>query len=294
MAVGDGGSIGGQASRPLMSRIGPDLGPRVAAAVTMGVVTLAAAWTGGFVFMAFWWAASAIVLWEWQRLLGPDRIAARTAAGAIALAAAASFAQESLFSLREATVLSLTALILGGAVTGWIGRPGSKGWAAAGILYAGALVVSLGLLRASPNYGLVAVLWLFAVVWGSDIAAYFAGRMIGGPRLWPSVSPGKTWSGAVAGALGGALLGLMLAPWASRASALFWLGLAAAIASQLGDLAESALKRRFKVKDASRLIPGHGGLMDRLDAFIAAPLFAAVVAGANTRGSYLASGLFQW
>ena len=140
----------------------------------------------------------------------------------------------------------------------WIARPGAKGWAAAGVLYAGALVVSLGLLRASPNFGRVAIFWLFAVVWGADIAAYFAGRVIGGPRLWPRVSPGKTWAGAIVGAFAGAVLGLMLAAWTNRLAALFWLGLATAIASELGDLFESALKRRFGVKDSSGLIPGHG------------------------------------
>ena len=109
--------------------------------------------------------------------------------------------------------------------------------------------------------------------------------MIGGPRLWPSVSPGKTWAGAIVGALAGAVLGLMLAAWTNRLMPLFWLGLATAIVSELGDLFESALKRRFGVKDSSGLIPGHGGLMDRLDAFVAASVFAAVVAGLNSRGS---------
>jgi phosphatidate cytidylyltransferase len=142
---------------------------------------------------------------------------------------------------------------------------------------------------------LAAILWLFAVVWGTDIAAYFGGRLIGGPRLWPSVSPGKTWAGAIAGALAGAVLGLLLAPWTNRLAALFWLGLAAAIVSELGDLFESALKRRFGVKDSSGLIPGHGGLMDRLDAFVAASVFAAVAADLNARGApFIASGLFQW
>jgi phosphatidate cytidylyltransferase len=155
-------------------------------------------------------------------------------------------------------------------------------------------VVSLGLLRRSPGYGLSAVLWLYAVVWGVDVAAYFAGRAIGGPRLWPSVSPGKTWSGAVVGALAGAILGLLLSPWTNRIDRLFWLGLATAVVAEIGDLFESAVKRRFRVKDASNLIPGHGGLMDRLDAFIAACAFAAAVAALNTRGSYIASGLFQW
>src|SRR5208283_1683631 len=140
-------------------------------------------------------------------------------------------------------------------------------------------------LRVSPNFGIAAILWLFAVVWGADIAAYFAGRLIGGPRLWPTVSPGKTWSGAIVGAFAGGVLGLMLAAWTNRLAALFWLGLATAIVSEFGDLFESAIKRRFGVKDSSGLIPGHGGLMDRLDAFIAASTFAAIVAAANTRGS---------
>ena len=186
------------------------------------------------------------------------------------------------------------ALILGAAAVGWIGGRRQGVWAAAGVLYAGALVASVGLLRVSPSFGMAAILWLFAVVWGADIAAYFAGRLIGGPRLWPSVSPGKTWSGAIAGAFAGAVLGLMLAAWTNRLAALFWLGLATAIVSELGDLFESALKRRFRVKDSSGLIPGHGGLMDRLDAFTAASFFAAIVAILHPRGDYLASGLFQW
>ena len=98
---------------------------------------------------------------------------------------------------------------------GWLdGGPGRG--PAAGALYAGALVASVTLLRISPSYGLAAILWVFAVVWGADVAAYFAGRTIGGPRLWPSVSPGKTWSGAIVGALAGAVLGLMLTAWTNR------------------------------------------------------------------------------
>ena len=132
------------------------------------------------------------------------------------------------------------------------------------------------------------------MVWGADVAAYFAGRLVGGPKLWPSVSPGKTWSGAIAGAFAGAAFGLLLSGWADRIDRLFWLGLAAAVVSELGDLFESAFKRRFGVKDSSRLIPGHGGLMDRLDAFIAASAFAALFAAVHSTGSFIASGLFQW
>jgi phosphatidate cytidylyltransferase len=285
MTASDDGPATGSAPQ----RFGPDLWPRVAAAVAMGSVALAATWIGGFLFAAFWWVASIVVLWEWQRLVGGERlIVARVGAGAVALALAA------LSALHDSIAGVVAALILGAAAVGWIagGRQGI--WAAAGVLYAGALVASVGLLRVSPSFGMASILWLFAVVWGADIAAYFAGRLIGGPRLWPRVSPGKTWAGAIVGAFTGAVLGLMLAAWTNRLAALFWLGLATAIVSELGDLFESALKRRFGVKDSSGLIPGHGGLMDRLDAFTSASFFAAVVAILHPRGDYIASGLFQW
>jgi len=287
------GSGGAPAVRSAPQRqgghFGPDLWPRVAAAAVMGGVALAAAWIGGFLFAALWWFASVVVLWEWQRLVGGEGlIFQRVGVGAVALALAALSAMHNSIAGVAAT------LILGAAAVGWIGGRRQGVWAAAGVIYAGALVASVGLLRVSPSFGMAAILWLFAVVWGADIAAYFAGRLIGGPRLWPRVSPGKTWAGGIAGALAGAVLGLMLAAWTNRLAALFWLGLATAIVSGLGDLFESALKRRFGAKDSSSLIPGHGGLMDRLDAFTAASFFAAIVAILHPRGDYLASGLFQW
>ncbi|HEY1864155.1 MAG TPA: phosphatidate cytidylyltransferase [Roseiarcus sp.] len=269
-------------------RFGPDLKPRVAAAAVMGGLALATAWIGGFIFVVVWWLASIVVLWEWQRLVGGPRLVERVALGALIIALVAPFA------LHNSILGVLAGLILGACAVGWLAGPRDGPWAAIGLLYAGALVASVALLRLSPSYGLAAILWLFAVVWGADISAYFAGRLIGGPRLWPSVSPGKTWAGAIAGAFAGAVLGLMLTPWTNRVAALFWLGLATAVMSEFGDLFESALKRRFGVKDSSGLIPGHGGLMDRLDAFVAASVFAAVVAGLNSRGSFIAGGLFQW
>ena len=267
---------------------GSDLKPRVAAAVAMGSLALATAWIGGFVFAVFWWLASIVLLWEWQRLIGRARLAERVAVGGLMVALAA------LSALHNSILGVIAALILGAVAVGWLARQMEGIWAAAGALYAGALVASVVLLRISPSFGLAAILWLFAVVWGTDIAAYFAGRLIGGPRLWPSVSPGKTWAGAIVGALAGAVLGLLLAAWTNHLAALFWLGLTTAIVSELGDLFESALKRRFGVKDSSGLIPGHGGLMDRLDAFMAASVFAAVAAGLNSRGSFIGGGLFQW
>jgi len=288
MAVTGGDPTLGSAPRRPRERFGPDLKPRVAAAVAMGCVALAAAWIGGFVFAAFWWVASIVVLWEWQRLVAAGRLFERVAVGGLALALA------SLSALHNSILWVVAALVLGAVAVGWLAARSGAIWAAVGLLYAGSLVASLGLLRVSPSFGLAAILWLFAVVWGADIAAYFAGRLIRGPRLWPTVSPGKTWSGAIVGAFAGAVLGLMLAAWANRLAALFWLGLATAIVSEFGDLFESAVKRRFGVKNSSGLIPGHGGLMDRLDAFTAASFFAAVVASVHSKGDYIASGLFRW
>lgn len=274
------------------SRIWSDLWPRVAAAVVLGLIALCVAWTGGIVFIAFWWIAAAIVLWEWQRIVGDERLLERVGLGALCLAAAA------LCAMHNWSVLAVATLVAAAAAVGFVAAPDRRIWAGIGALYAGALIVSLGLLEASPIYGLAAVLWLFAVVWGADVAAFFAGRAIGGPRLWPSVSPGKTWSGAIAGALAGAALGLLigaiLAPGPIRIGLLFALGLATSVVSELGDLFESAVKRRFGVKDSSGLIPGHGGLMDRLDSFTAASTFAAVVAAVHSNGPYIASGLFEW
>ena len=291
MAASPGNANAPSGPRRVSSRIGADLRPRAIAAVALGVIALAAAWFGGAVFAAFWLLASVVVLWEWQRMVQSGRLPERVAVGTLAILVGA------LLALHKSAPGAVAALVLGALAVGWIARAPSRLWAGAGVLYAGGLVVSVALLRASPNYGLAAILWLYAVVWGADVAAYFAGRLIGGPRLWPSVSPGKTWSGAVVGALAGAALGLLLSVlsgWTNRVDGLFWLGLAAAVVSVLGDLFESAVKRRFGVKDSSGLIPGHGGLMDRLDAFIAASVFAAVVAAVNTKGSFIASGLFRW
>jgi phosphatidate cytidylyltransferase len=285
-------SNGPAAAEARRGRIGDDLPMRAAAGVTLMTLALAVAWVGGFPFLAFWLLASAGVIWEWQRLVGGKREAARLGAGVLALAAASPFA------LHGAATDAVFVLCLGALVTGMLADPTRRLRAGAGVFYAGALVAGLVLLRGSPLYGLPAVLWLFAVVWGTDVAAYFGGRLIGGAKLWSSVSPGKTWSGALTGLFVGALLGALTAAAAAPSGVRFFpmlgLGLAVSAFSQLGDLFESAMKRHAGVKDSSGLIPGHGGLMDRLDAFIAATAITAALAGARSSGSWIAPGLFQW
>jgi phosphatidate cytidylyltransferase len=152
------------------------------------------------------------------------------------------------------------------------------------------------ILRRDPALGFAAMLFVFAIVWVTDIAAYFAGRAIGGPKLWPAVSPKKTWSGAIGGTLGGIAAGLLVAKMAGLVVApmLVLVALGLSIVAQAGDLLESAIKRHFGAKDASQLIPGHGGLMDRLDGFLTAAA-AAVMVGLLRGGlEGPARGLLVW
>jgi phosphatidate cytidylyltransferase len=169
-------------------------------------------------------------------------------------------------------------------------------WLAGGFAYAALLLLAPLLLRRDPALGLTAVLFVFAIVWATDIAAYFAGRAIGGPKLWPAVSPKKTWSGALGGTLGGLAAGLLVAEFAGLVVApmLVIVALGLSVLAQGGDLLESAIKRRLGAKDSSQLIPGHGGLMDRLDGFLTAAAAAAMVG--LLRGGFdgTARGLLVW
>src|SRR4029077_829702 len=177
-----------------------------------------------------------------------------------------------------------------------LARAALAGLFGAGVIYAGVLLFAPLILRRDPSFGLTAMLFVFAIVWATDIAAYFAGRAIGGPKLWPAVSPKKTWSGAIGGTLGGIAAGLLVAKLAGLVVApiLVIVALGLSIVAQGGDLFESAIKRHFGAKDSSQLIPGHGGLMDRLDGFLTAAA-AAVMVGLIRGGlEGPARGLLVW
>jgi phosphatidate cytidylyltransferase len=168
-------------------------------------------------------------------------------------------------------------------------------WLVAGAGYAFLMGWSPIVLRSDPQFGFAVIVFLFAVVWTTDILGYFGGRAFGGPKLAPSISPSKTWSGAVAGTLGAALASIVVAASLGiPALPVVCVGVVLSVVSQVGDLAESAFKRKFHTKDASNLIPGHGGVMDRLDGFWAAALVAAMIGIARAGLTEPARGLLVW
>lgn len=254
----------------------------------LGPAALACIWLGAEPWTFLIAAAVALLTWEWVHLCG---LSTRMLPGmAVPLAIFAA----GLLAVEEHVRASLVALLVGWGLTWWTaarmrrsGQP--AGWLAAGVLYIGLAGIALIELRHDNLAGRANVLFLFLVVWASDIGAYMAGRAFGGPKLAPAVSPNKTWSGAAGGlaaamAVGAAVAAALAPGGASRAAAVAaMLG----VMAQAGDLLESWIKRRFDVKDTSSLIPGHGGLLDRLDGVIAAAPVAALLAFALGRGQPL-------
>lgn len=269
-----------------------ELSQRIVSALLMAPFALAATVAGGIAFGGVVALVSALVYAEWNAIV-TGRPASKPTILACALIG--------LSVLLLAFGLPGRAFVAALVATGLVGLdatrnqpPELRGWLAWGPVYAVVPGCALVGLRGGDVLGLLAVLFVFAVVWSTDIAAYFAGRAIGGPKLWPAVSPKKTWSGAIGGLLAAVAAGAAVARFGEVANLGPVMAVAAllSVASQGGDLFESALKRRFGVKDSGRIIPGHGGIMDRVDGLV----FAAAVAAAIglLRGPNVAAGLLTW
>jgi phosphatidate cytidylyltransferase len=247
---------------------------RIAAALVLIPIVLGALWLGHPYWTILVAAAGGMMAWEWRRLTGRGSI------GPVGWAMVGLTVAVPLL-LGFGTAAAAFGLLAGGGLllslaAGWREGKGGSGWVGLGILYVSLPGMALIWLRRDPTAGLATVLWLLLLVWAVDTAAYAAGKSIGGPKLIPRISPSKTWAGLAGGAVAAALIGYLAACWVG---AIPWpltlLSFLLALVEQAGDAFESAIKRRFGVKDSSGLIPGHGGILDRVDGLVAVALAAA-------------------
>jgi phosphatidate cytidylyltransferase len=243
---------------------------RVASGVVMAAIALLGLFSGREAFEIMLAFGGAVLAWEWTRLVGDGRFGSTglaVAGASLAAGAAAAVARPGIGLLL---CVAGAALVYVFASTG--GRDHPK-WLAAGPVYIGVPIVSLIWLRGDGVAGLETILWLMACVWATDTGAYFFGRGIGGPKLAPALSPNKTWAGLLGGMACSAAVAFpatWLVPAGPALGALALAGAILAVIAQAGDLLESFVKRRFGAKDSGTLIPGHGGLFDRVDGLLTA------------------------
>lgn len=263
----------GTAARP--SLISRELQLRIVSGVAVAAVAIAALWAGALPFSILVFAVAAAMSWEWGNIV---RKAGFDMPGILHLAAVAAAAVLSGFGAAGLAVVAVVAGAI--AVSALLFGGDESKLSGVGVLYTALPVVALVWLRSDDAHrGLLAVVFVLVVVAATDIAAYATGRLVGGPKLAPRISPGKTWSGLAGGvaaaAAAGAVIGYL---FRAEPAWLAFLALLLAFVAQAGDLAESALKRSYGLKDASDLIPGHGGFMDRMDGIVAAAVVAALIA----------------
>src|SRR5262245_34060427 len=279
---------------------GSELVQRVVSALVLAPLAIGIAYLGGWIFVAVWGIAALVVLWEWTSLVADsDRRPILMTGGAAVLLAVvlAGAGANTANSGHEMRVLAgLTVLLMGMLAGAALAPRERRVWLVAGIPYAGLVGLAPVVLRADAQYGFIAIVFLFAIVWATDIFAYFVGRAVGGPKLAPQVSPKKTWSGAIAATAAAVAAAIAIALTCDLADGmgLGVLGAVLSVAAHGGDLFESAVKRRFGAKDASQMIPGHGGLMDRLDGFMAAAIVAALIGVVHGGVEAPARGLLVW
>lgn len=266
----------------------PELGIRIVSGALLAAVALAAVIVSQWSFLLLAIFAGAILAWEWGKLVREEGF------DTVALIHATGIAIIAVLVVLKRFDLAFTALVIAcGAI--WLASQAKHvWWSLVGFLATALPIAAMLWLRGDPAYGIPAVLYVLVVAAITDTSAYALGRLIGGPKLAPHISPNKTWSGFVAGAIGPALAGFAFALvlGGTSASALALIALGLALACQIGDLAESAVKRHFGVKDMSGLIPGHGGLFDRIDGLLLAAFVAGLIA--LREAAYPGQGLLIW
>ncbi len=245
-----------------------DLAPRLMTAAAMVAIGTLAVWLGGLWFHLLIALSCGIMIWELVGLCDPARLQARHILGGVGFVTA-------MIAIELPPAFALPLLMAPSMLGLAKMRQGGVTYA---VFTALILLAGYAMMGLRDEFGLIWMLWLIVVVVVTDVAGYFAGRTLGGPKFWPRVSPKKTWSGTVAGWIGAAVVGLLFAGWTTAGAGLIGVSIAVSMASQIGDIAESAIKRRAGVKDSSNLLPGHGGLLDRFDGMLGAAVFI-VIAG---------------
>jgi len=266
-----------------------DLGPRVISAIVLVPVVVIAVVLGGYLLAVVAGVAFAGAYREWDRMV-TLRDLDIWGIGFVALVAVGALLFPALgvpATLGVAILAAIIALVRGG---------GASAWRAGGLVYIGLVVIALLSMRGTGNEGIWAGVVLGVTVWLTDTGAFFAGRRLGGHKLAPDISPAKTWSGALGGLVVGTICGSIV--WYLHGGAPLWIGVVLcaliSVAGQVGDLAESARKRRFRVKDSGDIIPGHGGLMDRLDSLTFGALFLYAVGALHMGQGAVAAGFLDW
>ncbi|MFN0218898.1 MAG: phosphatidate cytidylyltransferase [Hyphomicrobium sp.] len=256
------------------SYLSKELQLRIVSGVAIGLVALALAAWSPLAFAALTLAIALVMSWEWHRIVRGEGLDAVVALHALGVIAAALLTSAGMAGLGVAAAIAMAI-----AVAGLVFGSGVATLSGLGVLYTSLPVIALGWLRGDEPLGFLAALFVIVIVVATDTAAYAAGRWIGGPKLAPAISPNKTWSGLLGGICAAALAGALF-PIVTGSGNWTWLaalGLVLGLVAQAGDLAESALKRQFGRKDASDLIPGHGGFMDRMDGIVTASVAAALI-----------------
>ena len=268
-----------------------DLAVRAISGVVMAVAAFTVTWWGGLAFAVFFSVVSLLIYKEWVAMVGeqPLGVPALVGYGAILSSLVCQW-----FGYWQAALI-IPLIGAGFLAFARCSYPNAR-WCGSGVIYAAAFGFSILALRADATHGFAAIIILFAIVWGTDVIAYFVGKSLGGPKLWPRVSPKKTWSGSLGGLVGGTAFALFVAFLLKIDPTLkLTLMLAAlSVVSQVGDLGESHMKRLFKVKDSSNLIPGHGGVMDRVDGLLVAVVCAALIGLIFADIDAVATGFLVW
>jgi phosphatidate cytidylyltransferase len=269
-----------------------DLGVRTLTAAVLVPVVLADAWLGGVWFEVLAAFLGVLIAHEWV-LIAHGRSSGQFALHALAAICAAMLTP--VIGIIQ-TVLIIVGIALLSVVVVLLRKQKLTAWVPVGPLYASLPIVALVVLRRDGTLGWETILWLFLIVWAADVFAYFAGRMIGGPKLAPKLSPKKTWAGLGGAVVGAAVVSLVFASYVPTKPAALPLAILAgalAVFEQAGDIFESAFKRHYGVKDSGTLLPGHGGVIDRVDGLIAVAV-AAVIIGYLRNPEVPAAGLLSW